>query len=956
MSAESRRYTRSSKSGGRHAGGHGPGGAIGRPVEKAKDFKGTLKRLLQYLKPQRTSLTIVIIFAILSTTFTVLGPKILGNAMNQLTNGFIAKNIVNGLNDAQPKMQDALKAYNDAIDTAVKKADEAVESGVNSTVATQKQGAYDQAMKQADAIAVQKFNEAVAAQKQAAYSQAIKQADAVAVQKFNEATASLKQGAYAQAKTQAEAAAKAQVDQKFMAAVPGITADKLSGVPGYSDALKQAYAAADTKAVEAVDAQFASQLAGAKKTAETQAKAAVDSGFAAKKSVMDTQLANAKKMAEDKAKAAVDEAFVSKQSDIDSKITSAKQEAEQKARDAVDKAFMDKQNMTKEQLDTFLSLAKLPLIKSTNDFNQRADIAKTFFDDLKKLPQNMVSGDASVKSSNLNLSNISDENLNTYIKDIRETGGSIPFAAVARILIFLLFIYVLSSVFAFVMQYIMSSVAQGVVYNMRKDVDEKLSRLPLKYFDSHSNGEILSRMTNDIDTVSSTLQQSLTQLIQAVLQIVGYLIMMLTISPILTLIVMLTLPLYVLVTALIAKKSQKFYAAQQKYLGELSGHTEEMYTGHKIVKAFGHEKDSIETFETINDDLYNAGWKAQFLSGSMFPLMNFISNIGYVIISVAGGIFVTKTWLNIGDITAFIQYSRQFSMPIVQTANIANIIQSTVACAERVFEVLDEEEEISDTENAKVIEAPRGDIKFDHVKFSYKETEPLIEDMNLDIKKGETIAIVGPTGAGKTTLVNLLMRFYEINGGNITFDGVNVRDIKRGSLRTMFGMVLQDTWLFNGSIEDNIRYGREGATHEQVVAAAKAVHADRFIRSLPDGYKTVLNEEASNISQGQKQLLTIARAILADPAVLILDEATSSVDTRTEVLIQKAMGRLMEGRTNFVIAHRLSTIRDAKLILVMNHGSIIESGTHQQLLEKKGFYADIYNSQFTGPSIDEQAV
>ncbi|MDR3551636.1 MAG: ABC transporter ATP-binding protein, partial [Clostridia bacterium] len=430
----------------------------------------------------------------------------------------------------------------------------------------------------------------------------------------------------------------------------------------------------------------------------------------------------------------------------------------------------------------------------------------------------------------------------------------------------------------------------------------------------------------------------------------------LTISPLLTLIVLLTLPLYILVTMLIAKNSQKFFAAQQKHLGELSGHTEEMFTGHKIVKAFGHEQDAIKTFEAVNDELYDAGWKAQFLSGIMYPMMNFISNIGYVLISVIGGIFVTKTWLNIGDITAFISYSRSFSMPIIQTANIANVIQSTVACAERVFEVLDEPEEIPEPENAKRISAPNGNIRFDHVDFSYKETEPLIVDMNLDIKKGDTIAIVGPTGAGKTTLVNLLMRFYEINGGRITFDGVDVREMERGNLRTMFGMVLQDTWLFNGTIENNIKYGRENATHDEIVSAAKAAHADHFIRSLPSGYKTILNEEASNISQGQKQLLTIARAILADPTVLILDEATSSVDTRTEVLIQKAMGKLMQGRTNFVIAHRLSTIRDAKLILVMNHGTIIEKGSHNELLEQNGFYADLYNSQFTGPSIDDLAV
>ena len=751
----------------------GPGGNIGRPVEKAKNFKGTLKRLIRYLAPQRTSISIVIGFAVFATAFTVLGPKISGNAMNQLTDGFIAKSIVSGIDKAQPGLASALDAYNTGLDAAQKQADAAVESSM-----------------------------------------------------------------------------------------AGLPADK---------------------------------------------------------------------------------------------IAAAKQAAEQKAKDAVDQAFREKTGMDDSQLDTFLSLAALPSITETQDYGERADIAEQFFNGMKSLPADMLKGDTAVESSNLNLDSITDENLTKYVNDIRETGGKIPFDAVGHTLLLLLGIYLLSSLFSFAMQYIMSSVAQTVVYDMRKEVDKKLSRLPLKYFDGHSNGEVLSRVTNDIDTISSTLQQSLTQLITAVLQMIGYVIMMLTISPLLTLIVMLTLPLYILVTTLIAKNSQKFYARQQKYLGQLSGHTEEMYTGHKIMKAFGREQESIETFEAINDELYDAGWKAQFLSGVMFPLMNFISNVGYVLISVVGGIFVTKTWLNIGDITAFIQYSRQFSMPIIQTANIANIIQSTVACAERVFEVLDEEEELPDAKDAQELTAPRGDIVFDHVKFSYKESEPLIEDMNLDIRKGETVAIVGPTGAGKTTLVNLLMRFYEIGGGKITFDGVDTRDLRRGDLRTLFGMVLQDTWLFNGTIEENIRYGRMSATHEEIVAAAKAAHADHFIRSLPEGYQTVLNEEASNISQGQKQLLTIARAILADPAVLILDEATSSVDTRTEVLIQKAMGRLMEGRTNFVIAHRLSTIRDAKLILVMNHGAIIESGTHKELLEKKGFYADLYNSQFTGASLDGEA-
>jgi len=381
-----------------------------------------------------------------------------------------------------------------------------------------------------------------------------------------------------------------------------------------------------------------------------------------------------------------------------------------------------------------------------------------------------------------------------------------------------------------------------------------------------------------------------------------------------------------------------------------------MYTGHKIVKVFGHEKDSIKEFENINNRLYKAGWKAQFISGIIMPMMRFVSNIGYVIVCVVGGYLATLGKISIGDIQAFIQYSNQFTQPIVQTANIANIIQSTVASAERVFELLDEVEEISDTADAKIIEFPKGEVKFDNVDFSYKPEEPLIENMNLDVKQGHTIAIVGPTGAGKTTLVNLLMRFYEINSGKIMIDGVDIRDIKRGALHNMFGMVLQDTWLFNGTIMDNIAYGREGATEEEVIQAAKAAHAHHFIKTLPDGYNTILNEEASNISQGQKQLLTIARAILANPTIMILDEATSSVDSRTEVYIQKAMTELMKGRTSFVIAHRLSTIRDAELILVMNKGSIIEMGNHNELLAKKGFYADLYNSQFSGANLDSEVM
>lgn len=539
-------------------------------------------------------------------------------------------------------------------------------------------------------------------------------------------------------------------------------------------------------------------------------------------------------------------------------------------------------------------------------------------------------------------------------KIMKLNGGKIDFDYVGRICLILLALYIVSALFSYIQQYIMASVAQKTVYNIRKDVDDKLSRLPLKFYDSKTHGEILSRVTNDVDNIANTLQQSLTQLITSIVTIIGIVVMMLTISPVLTLITILTLPLYILVTTVIAKRSQKFFAGQQKELGELNGHVEEMYTGHKIVKAFGHEKDAIEKFNNINGKLYTAGWKAQFMSGIIMPLMRFVSNLGYVIVCVAGGYFAIHGKINVGDIQAFIQYSNQFTQPIVQTANIANIIQSTVASAERVFELLDEVEEIPDAEDAKVIEAPKGEVKFEHVDFSYKEDEPLIKDMNIDVKQGHTIAIVGPTGAGKTTLVNLLMRFYEINAGKITIDNIDVRDIKRSGLRNMFGMVLQDTWLFNGTIMENIAYGKEGATEEDVIKAARAAHAHHFIKTLPDGYNTILNEEASNISQGQKQLLTIARAMLANPSIMILDEATSSVDSRTEVYIQRAMNDMMKNRTSFVIAHRLSTIRDAELILVMNHGTIIEMGTHNELLEKKGFYADLYNSQFTGPSVSEE--
>ncbi len=535
-------------------------------------------------------------------------------------------------------------------------------------------------------------------------------------------------------------------------------------------------------------------------------------------------------------------------------------------------------------------------------------------------------------------------------------GATVDFNYIARVLLILGGLYIISAVFMYIQQYIMAGVAQKTVYTMRKEVEEKLSRLPLKFFDSRTHGEILSRAVNDMDNISTTLQQSLTQLITSAVTLIGVIVIMLTISPLLSLVVAITLPLSLFVTTVIAKRSQTYFARQQRVLGELNGHVEEMYTGHKIVKAFGREGQSIAEFDEMNEKYYNAGWRAQFVSGIIMPLMMFIGNLGYVFVSVIGGIMVTKRAIDIGDVQAFIQYARQFTQPITQLANITNIIQLTIASAERVFELLDEEEELADETSAKVIASPQGEVRFEHVTFRYKEDVPLIENMNIDAKPGRTIAIVGPTGAGKTTLVNLLMRFYELNGGEILVDGVDITQLRRGDLRRMFGMVLQDTWLFNGTIRENIAYGREGATEEEIIQAAKAAHADHFIRTLPESYDTVLNQEATNLSQGQKQLLTIARAVLADPAILILDEATSSVDTRTEMAIQKAMGELMKGRTSFVIAHRLSTIRDAELILVMNHGSIIEQGTHKALLAKGGFYADLYNSQFTGRTLQEEVV
>jgi ATP-binding cassette, subfamily B, multidrug efflux pump len=531
---------------------------------------------------------------------------------------------------------------------------------------------------------------------------------------------------------------------------------------------------------------------------------------------------------------------------------------------------------------------------------------------------------------------------------------AIDFGYIGGMVGLLIGLYTVSALLGYVQQYLMSDVAQGLVYDLRRDLNEKLSRLPLAYFDARTHGDVMSRVTNDIDNIGNTLQQSLTQLITSLCTIVGVLIMMLTISPVLTLISLLTLPVAFLGISRITKASQGNFAAQQRNLGALNGHVEEMYSGFRVVKAFGREEESIREFDRINTELTEASWRAQFVSGIVMPLMNFINNIGYVLICVIGGIMAARKTLKLGDIQAFIQYSRQFTQPIAQTANIANVLQSALASAERVFEVLEEREERPDKPDAVVLDSPQGHVAFSHIRFGYSDDAILMKDIDIDVRAGDTVAIVGPTGAGKTTLVNLLMRFYELQGGAILVDGVDIRDMPRGVLRKTFGMVLQDTWLFNGTIRENIAYGRDGATEEQIVRAAAAAHADHFIRVLPRGYDTVINEDASNLSQGERQLLTIARAILADPRILILDEATSSVDTRTEAYIQRAMRELMKGRTNFVIAHRLSTIRDAEIIFVMNKGDIIETGSHAQLLARGGFYADLYNSQFAGAAVDER--
>ena len=532
-------------------------------------------------------------------------------------------------------------------------------------------------------------------------------------------------------------------------------------------------------------------------------------------------------------------------------------------------------------------------------------------------------------------------------------GDGIDFDKIKIILLTLVALYIVSAILSFIQGFIMSGISQKLAYNLRDELSKKINRLPMSYFDKTTNGEVLSRFTNDIDTLAQSLNQSLTQIITAVTTLVGVFIMMLTISGIMTVAALVIIPIGMFAISMIIKRSQKFFAQQQEFLGNVNGQVEELYGGHLVVQAFNGQGDAIEKFDKTNEKLYQSAWKSQFLSGLMQPLMSFIGNLGYVLISILGGFLVIKNYIEVGDIQSFIQYVRQFNQPLNQIAQISNQLQATAASAERIFAFLAEEEEpVTENDSVKVTRHD-GEVIFDHVRFGYDENKVIIKDFNAKVKPGQKIAIVGPTGAGKTTIIKLLMRFYDVNSGAIYVDGKNIKDYNRQELRSHFGMVLQDTWLFSGSIKDNIKYGKLDATDEQVKQAAKAAHVDHFIKTLPSGYDMVLNEEASNVSQGQKQLLTIARAILADPEILILDEATSSVDTRTEVLIQKAMDNLMENRTSFIIAHRLSTIRNADLILVMKDGDIIEQGTHEELLAQNGFYTNLYNSQFENEEEDQ---
>ncbi|GBF75094.1 hypothetical protein PA598K_03477 [Paenibacillus sp. 598K] len=529
------------------------------------------------------------------------------------------------------------------------------------------------------------------------------------------------------------------------------------------------------------------------------------------------------------------------------------------------------------------------------------------------------------------------------------TGSGVDFDFLNRLLLLLAGLYLASAVFTFLQQYVMAGVAQTTIASLRKEVNEKLSRLPLRYFDKHAHGDLLSRAVNDIDNINNSLQQALMQIITSIITVVGIIIMMLWISPWLTLVTLLTLPLSALIIRFIASRSQKQFIRQQAEIGGVNGHIEEMYSGHQVVKAYGYEKQAIGSFDQMNDRLFQANWRAQFFSGLMMPLMMFVSNIGYVVVTIVGAILVLGNGISLGGVQAFIQYTQQLNQPLIQAAGISNMIQTALASAERVFTLLDEEEEQRETPAKLQPGAIDGRVTFRDVSFGYEAGQPIIRGLNLAAEEGQTIAIVGPTGAGKTTMINLLMRFYEIDGGSLHIGQTDYRQMSREQVRSEYAMVIQDTWLFNGTIRDNIAYGKEGSTEQEVIAAARAAYADDFIRKLPDGYDTVLGEDATNISQGQRQLLTIARAIISDPRILILDEATSSVDTRTEMNIQRAMKAIMHGRTSFVIAHRLSTIKDADLILVMNQGEIIEQGTHHELLEQHGFYAELYNSQFLEP-------
>lgn len=543
------------------------------------------------------------------------------------------------------------------------------------------------------------------------------------------------------------------------------------------------------------------------------------------------------------------------------------------------------------------------------------------------------------------LSQATTEIFNGLVSKISGTGG-IDFTKIGRILLAVLGLYLISSVFSFVQGWLMTGVTQKLCFRMRREISEKIDRMPMKYFESKTVGEVLSRITNDVDTLGQSLNQSVTQLITSVTTVIGIIIVMLTISPLITLIAVLVVPLSALFIGFIIRISQKYFKAQQRYLGQINGQVEEIFSGHRVVKAFGREEAVIEEFSKTNDILYESAWKSQFLSGLMQPVMNLMGNLGYVAVAISGSILAIKGVIKVGDIQAFIQYVKNLTQPITILAQVSNMLQSMTAAAERVFEFLAEEEEIPEADNAFDLSEFRGDVEFDHVKFGYTDDKIIIHDLCSRISAGQTAAIVGPTGAGKTTIVKLLMRFYDVNSGSIRVDGHDIRDMRRSDLRRLFGMVLQDTWLFKGTIMENIRYGRLDASDEEVIAAAKATNAHHFIQTLPGGYQMELNEEASNVSQGQKQLLTIARAILADNKIMILDEATSSVDTRTETRIQQAMNTLMKGRTSFVIAHRLSTIKDADIILVMKDGDIIEQGNHEELLNKGGFYAELYNSQF----------